>query len=60
MTTYKNKNFVKRDYECTNVVFCQADKPMPDNWAQCNPEEIEQRNCTQLYIENDVRYFGYL
>ena len=60
MTTYRNKNFIKRNDDCTNVVFCQTTKPMPENWVQCDPQEIEQRKCEQLYIENDIRYFGYL
>ena len=28
MFTYKNKSFIKRNYDYTNIVFCQTDKPM--------------------------------
>jgi len=57
MTTFKNKNFTKRNYDCTNVVFCQAEKAPNENWIECDESEI---NCDQLYIMNNVRYFGYL
>ncbi len=57
MKTFKNKNFKKRDYETTNVVFCQSEKAPNENWIECDESEI---NCTQLWIENGVKYFGYL
>ena len=58
MKTFKNKNFVKRDYECTNVVFCQSkSNPNESNWEECDESDI---NCEQLYIIENVRYFGYL
>jgi hypothetical protein len=60
MQTFKNKNFKKRNYDCTNVVFCQADTAPDNNWVPCNESQIETLKCTQLYIMNDVRYFGYL
>ena len=60
MTTFKNTNFTKRNYECTNIVFCQSEIKPDDNWVECDEIEIELSNCYQLYIQNDVRYFGYL
>lgn len=61
MKTFKNLNFKKRDYETTNVVFCQSEKAPKGNWIECNEDEI---NCNQLWIESDntgdYRYFGYL
>lgn len=62
MRTFRNNKFVKRDYESTNVVFCQAtDKPEPkENWSECPESEIKTRNCEQLWIQADVKYFGYL
>jgi hypothetical protein len=58
MKTFKNKNFTKRNYECTNVVFCQAETAPDANWVECNENEIG--NCQQLWLQNGVRYFGYL
>lgn len=57
MKIFKNKNFKKRDYEQTNLVFCQAEKAPTENWIECDESEI---NCNQLWIENGVKYFGYL
>lgn len=57
MKSFKNKNFTKRNYECTNVVFCKAESAPNENWIECDESEI---NCEQLWIENNVRYFGYL
>ena len=60
MRTFRNANFVKRDYDCTNIVFCQAEnKPGPD-WYVCDEKEIDQRGCEKLYIEDGITYFGYL
>ena len=58
MKTFKNKNFSKRDYETTNVIFCQAEQAPDANWIECNENEIG--NCEQLWLQNGVRYFGYL
>lgn len=60
MKTFKNKNFTKRNYECTNIVFCQAEIAPNENWIECEEEEIEEMRCTQLWIEGDIKYFGYL
>lgn len=58
MKTFKNKNFVKRNYDCTNVVFCKAESAPDSNWIECDEDEIG--DCDQLWIKGDVRYFGYL
>lgn len=60
--TFRNNKFVKRNYDCTNILFCQAkNKPEPkENWYECDASEIEQRNCTQLYVQAGIKYFGYL
>lgn len=61
MRTFKNKNFKKRDYECTNVVFCQGDKnPDPEIWEESNEIEINKTGCTPLFRKGDCIYFGYL
>ena len=60
MKTYKNVNFKKRDYECTNVVFCQSETAPNENWVECDESEIESTTAKQLYAQNGVRYFGWL
>ena len=58
MTTFKNTNFKKRDYECTNIVACKAEKAPGANWGEC--EGLTLNGLTQLWIENGVTYYGYL
>lgn len=58
MQTFRNKNFTKRDYEATNVVACVAAEAPGENWEPCADSIID--GLTQLFIERDVRYFGYL
>lgn len=60
MNTYKNKKFTKRDYDTTNVVFCQSIEPPDENWDKCHVREIDLLRCTQLYIQAGIKYFGYL
>ena len=57
MKTFKNKNFIKRDYECTNIVFCEAETAPNENWIECDSKE---NVLNQLYMIDNVRYFGYL
>ena len=60
MITFKNKNFTKRDYECTNVVFCQSEIAPNENWIECDESEIQEMKCNQLYTQAGVKYYGYL
>ncbi len=60
MKTFKNINFTKRNYECTNIVFCQAETAPDENWVECEEIEIELAKCDQLHKQADVRYFGYM
>lgn len=60
---FRNKHYRGRNYECTNVIVCERlsdDSPMPDrnNWVSDPNYPIEK--LTSLYIENDIRYYGYL
>ena len=61
---FKNKFFVKRDYETSNLVFAIAtNNPDPAIWAATmqDPAEFEETtNTSQLYIQAGVRFFGYL
>jgi hypothetical protein len=56
--TFKSKNWTSRNYECTNVVACQAEKAPNDNWIECDEEILSKLN--MLEICAGVRYFGYL
>lgn len=60
MKTFKNKNFTKRNYECTNIVFCQAETAPDANWIECDSIELELTSCRQLWLQDGVRYFGWL
>lgn len=61
---FRNKFFVKRDYETSNLVFAIAtNNPDPEIWAATmqDPAEFEETTKTsQLYIQAGVRFFGYL
>jgi hypothetical protein len=58
MQYFKNTSFVKRDYECSNIVACLADKAPAENFAPSDETVIN--GLTQIWIENGVRYYGYL
>jgi hypothetical protein len=61
MKTFKNKQFKKRDYEGTNIVFCQsAANPNPNIWVEADEIDLQLSGCYQLWIENDIRFFGWL
>lgn len=56
--TFKNKNFTKRDYECTNVVACEADAAPNANFVPCDASEL--KGLTHLWTERGVRYLGHM
>jgi len=62
MKTYKNKNYTKRNYECTNIIFCETDNILntenPEIWIEI--ESIDIANTTQLWQQNGVIYYGFL
>jgi len=60
MATFKNKNFIKRDYEATNIIFCQSDTAPDENWIECEASEVTDMGCMQLHRQAGVTYFGYL
>ena len=60
MKTFKNKNFKKRDYEATNLVFCKSKKAPDSNWIECDEKEINLLRCIQLHMENQIYYYGWL
>lgn len=64
MKTFKNKNFTKRDYECSNVVVCQSEKAPNANWIEVDVKVISEMNLQSLGSETangiDTKYYGYL
>lgn len=60
MQTFRNKNYTKRDYECTNVALCQAEERPSHYWEEANEEDILKAKCEPLFRQGGIRYFGYL
>ena len=61
MKTFKNTAFKNRHYETTNIVFCQSEKaPEGNDWEECKEDDLSATNCTQIYMQAGVRYYGYL
>jgi len=64
MRIFKNKNFTKRNYDCTNIVACEIVEEgakVPDNYEAADEAfGAYVRNLTPLWIESGVRYYGYL
>ena len=54
----ENGKIKNRDYECTNVICCQGETAPNDQWQECKPELIKDLDLCQLWIENNVKYFG--
>lgn len=59
---YRNTNFKKRDYDCTNIVACQpidgGAAIIRDGYEPCDASILV--GLTPLWIERGVRYFGHL
>lgn len=67
LKTFRNTEFVKRDYECTNIVACQAESAVAigrcfdersPKWVECDDSVLN--GLTMLGIERGVRLYGYL
>lgn len=58
MKTFRHKMFTTRNYDCTNVVACQAEVAPNDYWIECGDEVLA--GLTKLWIEAGVQYYGYL
>lgn len=65
LITFRNANFTKRNYECTNVVCCQAPsiqdakEASPNaNWIECGAEEVAKLQA--LWRQGSVKFFGWL
>ncbi len=61
MKTFKNKHFTKRDYECTNVVFCKSETAPNDNWEEIKDfDPLLCNGMVKLWIENNAQFYGWL
>jgi hypothetical protein len=63
MSVFRNRNWTKRNYECTNVVACEADEAPTDNWVPVDPAYLDallNRGGQQLEICAGVHYYGWL
>ena len=67
LKVFKNKNFTKRDYECTNLVYAVGEtQPEGDFWEETKEFESVDNdiefatNTTSLYVSCGIRYFGYM
>jgi hypothetical protein len=58
MKTFKNTRFIRRDYEATNVVACQAETPPADWWIECDASKLD--GLTRLWTEDGRTYYGWL
>jgi hypothetical protein len=56
---FLNRNYKKRDYECTNIVACVADDAPNENYVPANGSQVLQE-LTKLWIQGGVEYYGYL
>ena len=60
--TFKNKNWTRRNYECTNKVACVAVVAPDENWTPADASILD--GLTKLYIEglgaDSVAFYGYL
>ena len=60
---FRNKHFMKRDYESTNVVACISALAPDENWIPTTHEQLNAMLSSPvqpLWIENGVQYYGYL
>ena len=64
MTIYRNTKFIKRNYECTyectNVVFCEAEESPSEYFVEYDKGNLFPEGITHLYTQDNVRYYGYL
>ncbi len=55
---YRNTNFTKRNYECTNVAAAISTSAPTDAYVECDQSFIA--NMQQLWIEGNAAYWGWL
>ena len=59
MKTFRNANFVKRDYECANVVACQSEQaPAGNQWVEA--DEGILAGLSLLFRQGGAAFYGYM
>ena len=58
MNVYRNTKFTKRDYECSNVVACEAESAPGPQWELSDVSAV--RGLGHLWTVAGVRYWGWL
>lgn len=65
MKVFRNKAYMERDYECTNVIYCESEEnPDPAKWVEEHESTIRHfvnnHAGTHLYTQAGARYYGYM
>lgn len=58
MLTFKNTKWIKRNYDCTNIVACQA--PVAPNENYQIAEESILEGLTPLHRIGETKFYGYM
>lgn len=58
LNTYRNRNFVKRDYECTNVVYCLAPSAPSEEWVIS--QDAIPASMRMLERRGDALFYGWM
>ena len=62
MTTYRNKYFTKRNYECQNLVACVAESApvtADGRWVLDVDGSVNVRALDHLYTQAGATYYGH-
>lgn len=59
MKTFRNANFTRRNYECTNIVACVAEQAPKDGRTWIEVSDAGITGLQPLMIIAGVRYYGY-
>ena len=61
MAIYRNINYTRRDYECTNIIACEsADRVPPEPYWERTEDDAILNGLTMLYMNNGIAYYGHL
>ena len=59
MKTFKNANYTKRNYECSNVIACVGPQaPATGSWVESTDSILT--GLTRLWTVGDVTFYGFL
>jgi len=58
MKVFRNKRFIKRNYECSNICACKALSPPDGEWEEVSDKYLS--GMMMIYSQAGVEYWGYL